>query len=212
MDKKTYNRITRFCLVSGVGAALLYDPDSELQWVALVIAILAAAVASSLYLYCHLRRPSEAVSSHRTVALDQPAVLRHRHPDRDLSASSSLQITDHQQALELLWRSTILSQYDADHQSAISWFKDFENTNKALSHDYWLAVYRMYVDEWDSYTKCSKSKVSNLPSALVQAPVQSNLRSSVIAKSKRSHRKSRSSGRAHWPHGYIGNDEAALRV
>ena len=212
MDKKTYNRITRFCLVSGVGAALLYEPDSELQWIALGIAVLAAVVASSLYFYCHLRRPSEAASSHRTVALDQPAVLRHRHPDGDLSASASLQITDHQQAPELLWRPTLLSQYEAELGTVTSWLKDSENSNKALSQGYWLAVYRLYLDEGDSYTKCSKSKVNNLPSALVQASVESYLRTSVIAKSKHTHRKPRSSERAHWTNRSIDETEAALRV
>lgn len=63
MDRKTYNRATRICLFCGVGAAILYESAGELQWIALAIAGLAGAVASSLYFYCHLKRPSETDSS-----------------------------------------------------------------------------------------------------------------------------------------------------
>lgn len=59
MDKTTYNRATRICLYCGVGAAILYESAGELQWVALAIAGLAGAVASSIYFYCHLKPPSD---------------------------------------------------------------------------------------------------------------------------------------------------------
>ena len=64
MDQKAYSRAAKVCLISGVGAALLYDPDSELQWIALGIAGLAALVACSLYFYCQFRRPSDVDSAH----------------------------------------------------------------------------------------------------------------------------------------------------
>ncbi len=76
MDRKTYNRATRICLFCGVGAAILYESDGELQWIALAIAGMAALVASSLYFYCQLRRPAETDSSHPAGQTQQPALVK----------------------------------------------------------------------------------------------------------------------------------------
>ena len=76
MDEKTYNRATRICLFCGVGAAILYDRVSELQWIALGIAGLAAVVASSLYFYCHWGRSAETDSTHRAGGSQQPTLVK----------------------------------------------------------------------------------------------------------------------------------------
>ena len=82
MDAKTYNRATRICLFCGVGAAILYDSVSDLQWIALGIAGLAGVVAASLYFYCHSRHPSETDSSHRAGGSQQPALVRKQASQR----------------------------------------------------------------------------------------------------------------------------------
>lgn len=82
MDRKIYNRATRICLFCGVGAAILYDSDGALQWIALAIAGLAALVASSLYFYCQLRRPGETDSSHPAGGSQQPALVEKQASQR----------------------------------------------------------------------------------------------------------------------------------
>lgn len=198
MDQKKYSRAAKLCLFSAVCAALLYDPDSGRQWIALGIAGLAAVAAASLYFYCHLRRPSDVDSAHRDGGLQQTLLLR-RYLGEYVSAAAGLHVTkQHYRALNLLTRNSILSQYDAERESAMSWFKEFEHPDNSLLNEYLLATHHAYLTKRDPYIKHSKSTISELSGFIARSPIESHYPSLVNVKSKSTHRKPRSSGRARW--------------
>lgn len=58
LNKAKYDRVTTICLTLGVGAALVYEHDSDLAWLAYIVAAAATVTAATLYFFRRTARRS----------------------------------------------------------------------------------------------------------------------------------------------------------
>ena len=95
LSRAKYDRVTTICLVLGVGAALAYEHNSDLAWLAFAVAGAATATAASLYFCRRLAR--------RAPGLARPLVSRpHTHelsPPSDWPAPAETLISIHLMSL-----------------------------------------------------------------------------------------------------------------